>query len=123
LKHGILGTAPSTLAARKQKESQQLSKENSHGSGAVVAKKTNGRPKKAVSHPVESTALQTQPREGKTRAAVILAEQPSSSIDTSVSTTLGEVRQLCRVMAYEFGLPERIFTARLAQLLYASTVR
>lgn len=43
--------------------------------------------------------------------------------DSLIVLTTGRFQELCRSVAYEHGVPAKLFTARVAALVYATTVR
>ena len=43
--------------------------------------------------------------------------------DSVVAITTGRFQELCRSIAYQYELPEKLFAARVAALVYATTVR
>jgi transcription elongation factor Elf1 len=97
--HGIQGTSPSART-RAAHQATTLTTIERPGRPPAHAEENDGH----ILSPIQPQANRRQ-------------------IETASSIALGRVQELCRGLAYEYELPEKLFASRLAQLFYATTVR
>jgi hypothetical protein len=138
--HGILGTSPSTVKAREKVERESTTPpltSNQCPHCPFIAKgigplKLHLRKKHADLNPTPKPGKEKSLVKRTTKAITLNGHAQENGQDHSnangipdalVAVASGRFTEICRSMAFEFDLPPRMFTARVAALVYATTVR
>lgn len=96
-----------------------------------MTRRHNAKPNSKSHHKrreIEPTqAIQISTNNGSKNQVLHAAEESHVATDgipeATLALALGRFQELCRSMAYEHDLPARMFTRRVAGLIYAATVR
>jgi len=139
-KHGIKGSAPSTIAARKKKAGSTTVHNRFKGHFPCTHEgcKFIAQWKGGLTHHLNTThrntkrslqlAKQTLPPIASNGAGVNHSNQeahfaPDGISEVTLALALGRFQELCRSMAFEFDIPPKLFAQRLAELIYRAQVR
>ena len=141
LKHGIKGSAPSTIAARKKKSGKTRVHTRLKGQfpctheGCKFIAKWKGGLTNHLNTTHRNTkrslqlAKQTLPPIASDGAGVNHSNPqetyvaPDGIPEAVIAFTAGRVQELCAVTASQFNIPAKPFTARVIELIYATTLR
>jgi hypothetical protein len=139
-KHGIAGSSVSTLSLKKKKKAGSPTVQSrfngqfpcTHEGCKFIAKWKGGLTKHMNAHGNKRSlqlAKQTLPPIVSNGAGVNHSNNqeahvaPDGIAEVTLALALGRFQELCRSMAFEFDIPPKLFTQRLAELIYRAQVR
>lgn len=134
--HGIVGSSKSTLAAKAIAKKLSRAKQTYPCPQCdFISTSPSGRTKhfNAKHQPAKSTKRGTQlakiaeaipvSSNGHAHHAEETHTPSRDPLEIPLAITLGRFTEICRTVASEHGLPERMFAARFAELVYRTQIR
>ena len=147
--HGVVGTAKSSIAAREAKARAAKKTAKKWKPGSAHSKLQGNFPcpqcefvakwKGGLTHHINAAHKPAKPARRSTQLVKIEASAASQNghshapeetfaasrdpLEIPLAITLGRFTEICRGMAAEYHIPERLFAARLAELVYRTQVR
>ena len=101
--HGIIGSSPSSILERKKKLQEQ-----SNGTTTELTRK----------RPSELPVAAHQRKQAR-----VINDPVEQGMETAIAIALGAIEGICRSLAYQFDLPERLLAQGVAESHYAQTIR
>jgi C2H2-type zinc-finger domain len=144
LAHGVEGTSRSTINARKRKQKKRDPKPYStrvkgrfpcphcdfvgNWKGGLThhmnaAHKTNRNGSKRSQLVKFTEAIPVSQNGHNPHAEEAQATASDRALEVTLAITLGRFTEICRSMAAQYDIPERVFAARFAELVYRTQIR